>query len=132
MVGFYTKTHKDACKCSTSSFRPGNKTNKTQKIRRPGRGVLTSPCRAPKTQTAGWCGGLMWQEAQSCNKVSDLRVFLRHPAGLAIQLCWPKPVVSDFGLCATDAREPRQVRKEATVASLSVCRRTPEVWHHRF
>src|SRR5690349_2888881 len=45
---------------------------KTQKIRRPGRGVLTSPCRAPKTQTAGWCGGLMWQEAQSCNKVSDL------------------------------------------------------------
>src|SRR6266567_5594882 len=29
--------------------------------------------------------------------------------------------MSDFGLSATDAREPRQVRKEATVASLSVC-----------
>jgi len=36
--------------------------------------------------------------------------------------------VSDFGLCATDVREPRQVRKEATVTSLSVCRRSPEVW----
>ena len=36
--------------------------------------------------------------------------------------------LSGFGLCATDAREPRQVRKEATVASLSVCRRPPEVW----
>ena len=34
----------------------------------------------------------------------------------------------DFGLCATDVREPRQVRKEATVTSLSVCRRSPEVW----
>ena len=33
-------------------------------------------------------------------------------------------VMSDFGPCATDAREPRQVRKEATVASLSVCRRS--------
>ncbi len=32
--------------------------------------------------------------------------------------------MSDFGLCATDAREPRQVRKEATVACLSVCRRS--------
>jgi DNA polymerase III subunit gamma/tau len=37
-------------------------------------------------------------------------------------------VTSDFGPCATDAREPRQVRKEATVASLSVCCRSPEVW----
>ena len=36
--------------------------------------------------------------------------------------------MSDFGLCATDVREPRQVRKEATVTSLSVCRRSPEVW----
>jgi len=36
--------------------------------------------------------------------------------------------MSDFGLCATDVREPRQVRKEATVTSLSVCRRIPEVW----
>ena len=35
--------------------------------------------------------------------------------------------MSDFGLCATDVREPRQVRKEATVTSLSVCRRSPEV-----
>jgi hypothetical protein len=34
--------------------------------------------------------------------------------------------MSDFGLCATDAREPRQVRKEATVANLSVCRGNPE------
>ena len=32
--------------------------------------------------------------------------------------------LSDFGLCATDVREPRQVRKEATVTSLSVCRRS--------
>jgi hypothetical protein len=32
--------------------------------------------------------------------------------------------MSDFGLCATDVREPRQVRKEATVPSLSVCRRS--------
>jgi len=32
--------------------------------------------------------------------------------------------MSDFGLSATDAREPRQVRKEATVASLSVCSRS--------
>ena len=31
--------------------------------------------------------------------------------------------ISDFGLCATDVREPRQVRKEATVTNLSVCRR---------
>jgi len=29
--------------------------------------------------------------------------------------------MSDFGRPATDVREPRQVRKEATVASLSVC-----------
>jgi len=36
--------------------------------------------------------------------------------------------MSDFGLCATDVREPRQVRKEATVTILSVCRRLPEVW----
>ena len=40
-------------------------------------------------------------------------------------------VMSDFGPCATDAREPRQVRKEATVASLSVCCRSPEVWLHK-
>ena len=32
--------------------------------------------------------------------------------------------LSDFGLCATDVREPRQVRKEATVTSLSVCPRS--------
>jgi len=32
--------------------------------------------------------------------------------------------MSDFGLCATDVREPRQVRKEATVTNLSVCRRS--------
>jgi hypothetical protein len=37
-------------------------------------------------------------------------------------------VMSDFGLWATDVREPRQVRKEATVTSLSVCLRSPEVW----
>ena len=36
-------------------------------------------------------------------------------------------IMSDFGLCATDVREPRQVRKEATVTNLSVCRRSPEV-----
>jgi hypothetical protein len=38
--------------------------------------------------------------------------------------------MSDFGLCATDAREPRQVRKEATVASLSVCRRSTRSLAH--
>ena len=38
--------------------------------------------------------------------------------------------LSDFGLCATDAREPRQVRKEATVASLSVCRRSTRSLSH--
>ncbi len=38
--------------------------------------------------------------------------------------------MSDFGLCATDAREPRQVRKEATVAGLSVCRRSTRSLAH--
>jgi hypothetical protein len=37
-----------------------------------------------------------------------------------------RPCMSGFGRCATDAREPRQVRKEATVASLSVCRSHPK------
>jgi hypothetical protein len=38
----------------------------------------------------------------------------------------PQGHMSGFGRCATDAREPRQVRKEATVASLSVCRSHPK------
>jgi hypothetical protein len=38
----------------------------------------------------------------------------------------PQGHMSDFGRCATDTREPRQVRKEATVASLSVCRSIPK------
>jgi len=41
-------------------------------------------------------------------------------------------LTSGFGLCATDAREPRQVRKEATVTSLSVCHRAPEAWLQSF
>ena len=41
---------------------------------------------------------------------------------IAIARC--RANLSDFGLCATDVREPRQVRKEATVTSLSVCRRS--------
>ena len=38
----------------------------------------------------------------------------------------PQGHMSDFGRCATDVCEPRQVRKEATVASLSVCRSFPK------
>jgi hypothetical protein len=51
--------------------------------------------------------------------------------GEAGRACAIAILMSGFGLCATDAREPRQVRKEATVTSLSVCRRGPEVWRQK-
>ena len=41
----------------------------------------------------------------------------------------PLSAIHDFGLiagsCATENHEPRQVREEATVVTLSVCRRVP-------
>ncbi len=45
--------------------------------------------------------------------------------GRKLTVCMrPGAAMSDFGLCATDARKPRQVRKEATVAGLSGRRRS--------